>query len=424
MTRRGTAISNIQRIGAHTHIKGLGLDKNMNEIEEGVVGKLPQRRALRILLKSTGTNKGRLVLLAGPSGSGKSALLTGMTKELEKEGIPYKYLVASEIYSSTHSKIEILTQAIRQTIGLRIKEKCKILQGEVTEISIDRETSTNGRIVMKTTDVDCVFSLGEKIIQELYNERVEVGDIIRVNKTIGTIKKLGRSANKHKETEALGAPGVYLPCPDGELVKVEEETHTVTFHEIDVLNTKSQGYHSLLNTATEIPTEVRDTVDAKMCEWIEEGRGTLATGVLFIDESHLLDIECYSFLNTIAELKISPIIIFSTSKESGCIRGTDQIEQYCVPKDFFSRVLLIRTHPATAEENQKILQIRAVEENARIQEDGLQELFSLAQTTSLRYAFNILSAADALANRLNRPAQKEDIQRVSSLFISETIANN
>jgi DNA helicase TIP49 (TBP-interacting protein) len=36
-------------------------------------------------------------------------------------------------------------------------------------------------------------------------------------------------------------------------------------------------------------------------EWREEGKATIVPGVLFIDEVHMLDIECFSWLNRALE---------------------------------------------------------------------------------------------------------------------------
>jgi len=35
----------------------------------------------------------------------------------------------------------------------------------------------------------------------------------------------------------------------------------------------------------------------QVAEWREEGKAEIVPGVLFIDEVHMLDIECFSFLN-------------------------------------------------------------------------------------------------------------------------------
>lgn len=52
--------------------------------------------------------------------------------------VPFTMLAASEIFSLEMSKTEALTQAFRQSIGVRIKEESEIIEGEVVEIQIDR----------------------------------------------------------------------------------------------------------------------------------------------------------------------------------------------------------------------------------------------------------------------------------------------
>jgi hypothetical protein len=59
-----------------------------------------------------------------------------------------------------------------------------------------------------------------------------------------------------------------------------------------------QGFMALFSGDTgEIRSEVREQIDAKVAEWREEGKAEIVPGVLFIDEVHMLDIECFSFLN-------------------------------------------------------------------------------------------------------------------------------
>ncbi|KAI5191800.1 RuvB-like protein 2 [Nematocida sp. AWRm77] len=420
MIERIGSLPSIERIGAHTHIRGLGVSEDMSTIAEtGLVGMHSQRKAMYLISKLVRDNIGRLVLLAGASGSGKSALCAALANDLKASGVPCTVITASEIYSSSLSKIEILTQAIRQTIGIEVKEHSKVLEGEVVEIKIDREVGKTGKITLKTIDTEGVFTLGDKMIQSLYMERVEPGDIVRINKTTGVVKKLGRSAVKAKEYESIGPNGHFLPCPEGELLRVQEEQHTVTFHEIDILNTKTQGYLSLLNVSTEIPSEIRDSVDGTMKEWVEEGRGTLKTGVLFINESHLLDVECYSFLNTISELKNSPTVILSTSQSTGVLRGTKEMSPFSLPADLLSRMLVVKTSPYTDDQIERIIQNRAEEEAVKLEEESVPVLVALAKEQGIRYALNILSASDALSCRTSKSVTPSMIASLTDIFISE-----
>ena len=115
----------------------------------------------------------------------------------------------------------------------------------------------------------------------------------------------------------LGAQTRFVQCPEGELQKRKEVVHTVTLHEIDVINSRTQGFLALFSGDTgEIKPEVRDQINAKVSDWREEGKAEIAPGVLFIDEVHMLDIECFSFLNrfvkcfTVISRKKSFILIF------------------------------------------------------------------------------------------------------------------
>ena len=64
----------------------------------------------------------------------------------------------------------------------------------------------------------------------------------------------------------------------------------------------------------EIRQEVREQIDAKVAEWREEGKAEIIPGVLFIDEVHMLDIECFSFLNHALEGDMAPILVCATNR--------------------------------------------------------------------------------------------------------------
>jgi len=107
----------------------------------------------------------------------------------------------------------------------------------------------------------------------------------------------------------------FVQCPEGELQKRKEVVHTVTLHEIDVINSRSQGFLALFSGDTgEIKSEVREQINDKVAEWREEGKAEIVPGVLFIDEVHMLDIECFSFLNRALESDMAPILIMATNR--------------------------------------------------------------------------------------------------------------
>ncbi|KAK4773613.1 hypothetical protein SAY87_028632 [Trapa incisa] len=75
-----------QRIATHTHIKGLGLDASGNALPlaAGFVGHAEAREAAGLVVDMIRQKKmaGRTLLLAGPPGTGKTALALGISQEL------------------------------------------------------------------------------------------------------------------------------------------------------------------------------------------------------------------------------------------------------------------------------------------------------------------------------------------------------
>ncbi len=71
-------LSRIERIGAHSHIRGLGLDESLEPRmnSQGMVGQLDARKAAGIILNIIKEQKiaGRAVLIAGQPGTGKTAI--------------------------------------------------------------------------------------------------------------------------------------------------------------------------------------------------------------------------------------------------------------------------------------------------------------------------------------------------------------
>jgi len=144
----------------------------------------------------------------------------------------------------------------------------------------------------------------------------------------------------------MGTNARFVQCPEGEIQKRKEIVHTVTLHEVDVINSRNQGFLALFSGETgEIKHEVRDQIDQKVVEWIQEGKAEVIPGVLFIDEVHMLDIECFSWLNRALENPNSPIVIMATNRGITTIRGTNYKSPHGIPIDLLDRLLIISTKP-------------------------------------------------------------------------------
>merc|ERR1711937_852285 len=336
---------------------------------QGMVGQQSARRAAGVILNmiTDGKIAGRAVLIAGQPGTGKTAIAMGMAKALG-EDTPFTMLAGSEIFSLEMSKTEALTQAFRRSIGIRIREEAEIIEGEVVEIEI--ETPDNGgaaqfgKMTLKTTDMETMYDLGQKMIETIQKDDIQAGDVITIDKSSGKISLLGRSFARSRDYDAMGPQTRFVQCPEGELQKRKEVVHTVNLHEIDVINSRQQGFLALFAGDTgEIKSEVREQIDGKVAEWREEGKAEIVPGVLFIDEVHMLDIECFSFLNRALEHDMAPVLVVATNRGITKIRGTDYESPHGLPVDLLDRLLIITTEPYSAEDIKKILQIRCEEED-------------------------------------------------------------
>jgi RuvB-like protein 2 len=391
-----------------------------------MVGQVKARKAAAVVLQMIKEGKiaGRAVLLAGPPSTGKTAIAMGMSQSLGSD-VPFTTVAGSEIFSLELSKTEALTQAFRKSIGVRIKEETEIIEGEVVEIVIDRSITgghKQGKLTIKTTDMETVYELGTKMIDALSKEKVTAGDVISIDKASGKITKLGRSYTRSRDYDAMGADTKFVQCPEGELQRRKEVVHTVSLHEIDVINSRTQGFLALFSGDTgEIRSEVRDQINTKVSEWKEEGKAEIIPGVLFIDEVHMLDIECFSYINRALEDDLAPIVIMATNRGVSRTRGTNYKSAHGLPVDLLDRVIIISTGLYSSEEIRQILSIRAQEEEVDVSGDALAILTKIGEQTSLRYASNLIAVSHQLAvKRKSATVEVEDIKRSYSLFLDST----
>lgn len=422
-------ITRMERIGAHSHIRGLGLDDTLDPraISQGMVGQKKARRAAGLILEMIKEGKiaGRALLIAGQPGTGKTAIAMGMAQALGQD-TPFTSIAGSEIFSLEMSKTEALTQAFRRSIGVRIKEETEIIEGEVVEIQVDRPANGTGgkigKLTLKTVEMETVYDLGQKMIESLTSEKVQAGDIITIDKATGRITRLGRSFTRARDYDAMGPQTKFVQCPEGELQKRKEVIHTVTLHEIDVINSRQQGFLALFSGDTgEIKSEVRDQINTKVSEWREEGKAEIVPGVLFVDEVHMLDIECFSFLNRALESDMAPVLIMATNRGITRIRGTNYQSPHGIPIDLLDRLLIISTTPYEEAEIRQILKIRCEEEDVEMSDEALTVLTKIGGETSLRYAIQLITTASLTClKRKGAEVNIDDIKRVYTLFLDES----
>ena len=427
----------VQRISAHTHVRGLGLreDGTAEPIAAGLVGQCSAREAAGIVVDLIKSKKmaGRALLLAGAPGTGKTAIALAVSQELGPK-VPFCPMVGSEVYSAEVKKTEILMENCRRAIGLRIKETKEVYEGEVTELipeeKPDHSGSSNIRVVssvtisLKTTKGAKTLKLAPSIYEYLQREKVQVGDVIYIEANTGVAKRVGRSDTFASEFDLEADE--YVPVPKGDVHKKKDIVQDVTLHDLDAANAKPDSGRDTLSLMTqmtkqrktEITDKLRSEINKVVNKYIDQGVAELVPGVLFIDEVHMLDIECFTYLNRVLESPLSPIIVFATNRGICTVRGTDGIvAPHGIPLDLLDRLVIIKTVPYSVVEVMQIIDIRSKTEGLVLEEDALGALGEIGKATSLRYVMQLLTPASILAKTNDQDIiTRADIEEVDNLF--------
>ncbi|KAG2386144.1 hypothetical protein C9374_002590 [Naegleria lovaniensis] len=419
-----TSTEKTLRIAAHSHITGLGLDPTTGAVASneagGLVGQNSAREAAGVVVDLIKSKKmaGRALLLAGPPGTGKTAISLAISQELGKK-VPFCPMVGSEVYSSEVKKTEILMENFRRSIGIRIKEQKEVYEGVVIQLTPEEaedelSTSYGSKVIkhvvmgLKTTKGTKTLRLDPSIYESIQKEKVQIGDVIYIEANSGAVKRVGRSDEYISEHDLEAEE--YVPIPKGDVHKKKEVVQDVTLHDLDVANARPQGGHdmfSIMNSMmkpkkTEITEKLRTEVNRIVNKYIDQGVAELVPGVLFIDEVHMLDIECFTYLNRALESTLAPIVIFATNRANF---------------DLLDRLLIIKTSPYRLQEIVQIIALRAKTEGIQLAPGSLEKLGEIGDKSSLRYAVQLLTPANILSKTNGREeVTAEDVEEVHDMF--------
>ncbi|KAF9457397.1 RuvB-like helicase 1 [Collybia nuda] len=433
------------RIAPHSHIKGLGLTPEglANVDGAGFVGQTNAREACGVIVELIKSRKfsGRALLLVGAPGTGKTALALAVAQELGSK-VPFCPMVGSEVYSTEVKKTEVLAESFRRAIGLRIKETKEVYEGEVTELTpteSENPLSGYGKTVshvvvgLKTVKGTKQLRLDPTIYEAILKERVVVGDVIYIERNTGAVKRVGRS-DAYASSYDLESE-TYVPLPKGDVHKRKELVQDVTLGDLDAANARPQGGQDIMSVMgslvksgrTEVTDKLRREVNKIVKGYVDQGVAEVIPGVVFIDEVHMLDIECFTYLNALLESPMAPTVIFATNRGNSLVRGTvDIVAPHGIPVDLLDRCMIVKTEQYTREQVGKVVHLRSIVEGLKLGSGVLERLAAEGENSSLRYALQLLTPASILANLAGRTQiEVEDIGEMGELFLdAKTSAAN
>jgi len=390
--------------GIHNHIDNIGLTEK-GEISDNlssIVDQYDARRASGIIVDLVNSNKfgGKVFLITGPKGCGKTALTVAISEELGNK-IPFVNISGNDVYSSEVKKSEMLDEYLRKAVMVSIKEYKHIYEGEVVDIQ-------DAKLDLRSSKGTKTLQLSKELKDQMIFQNVKVGDVVHIDSSSGVFKRMGRGESYLNDYDLEADK--YVPLPKGDIYRKKEVVFNTTLHDLDVssVNPTGQDVLSLVhqvvkNKKSEITEKLRQDIDSYVnnCNFAE-----VIYGVLLIEDANLLDIECFTYLNKIIDTGRGPTIILTSNN----IEESNDSLYFGIPRQFLQKCLII---PINKSKNEfEVIKRRLAKENLQISDNGLKALENLTLNFGITYTVNIIKMLKGLGESIT----EKDIEKLTSIF--------
>ena len=390
--------------GIHNHIDNIGLTEK-GEISDNlssIVDQYDARRASGIIVDLVNSNKfgGKVFLITGPKGCGKTALTVAISEELGNK-IPFVNISGNDVYSSEVKKSEMLDEYLRKAVMVSIKEYKHIYEGEVVDIQ-------DAKLDLRSSKGTKTLQLSKELKDQMIFQNVKVGDVVHIDSSSGVFKRMGRGESYLNDYDLEADK--YVPLPKGDIYRKKEVVFNTTLHDLDVssVNPTGQDVLSLVhqvvkNKKSEITEKLRQDIDSYVnnCNFAE-----VIYGVLLIEDANLLDIECFTYLNKIIDTGRGPTIILTSNN----IEESNDSLYFGIPRQFLQKCLII---PINKSKNEfEVIKRRLAKENLQISDNGLKALENLTLNFGITYTVNIIKMLKGLGESIT----DKDIEKLTSIF--------
>jgi RuvB-like protein 1 (pontin 52) len=228
----------------------------------------------------------------------------------------------------------------------------------------------------------------------------------------------------------------YVPLPKGDVLKRKELVQDVSLGDLDAANARPQGGQDIMSVMgslvksgrTEVTDKLRREVNKVVQGYVDQGVAEVVPGVVFIDEVsipisfcfiernehtafiqvHMLDIECFTYLNALLESPMAPTVILATNRGNSLVRGTtDIVAPHGIPVDlldrypshplytcyivlmlglhfFIDRCMIVKTDAYIREQIGKVIYLRANVEGLKLGSGVIERLATEGERSSLR----------------------------------------